>query len=32
MFSIVQCAHRVDIIDYLIRPLGVQYNKGYLEM
>lgn len=31
-FSIVQCVRRGDIIDYLIRPLGVQYNKGCLEM
>lgn len=23
---------RSDVIDYLIRPLGVQYNKGCLEM
>lgn len=32
MLSIVQCVRRSDIIDYLIRPLGVQYNKGCLEM
>lgn len=30
--SIVQCMCRSDIIDYLIRPLGVQYNKGCLEV
>lgn len=30
--SIVKCLRRSDTIDYLIRPLGVQYNKGCLEM
>lgn len=30
--SIVHGVWRSDVIDYLIRPLGVQYNKGCLEM
>lgn len=30
--SIVQCMCRSDIIDYLIHPLGVQYNNGFLEV
>lgn len=30
--SIVHCMCESDIIDYLIHPLGVQYNKGCLEV